>query len=874
MKQKLKKLRKRLIWFLIGLLCTCSWMVIKSSTSVAIIPDNYLPQIENNSPSNLEISQILPSNAQQLYQNGQYAQAAQVLETALSTYQSQGDILKQAITLSNLSLVYQKLGNWSQAETVINKSLNLLATQNDYQALEIIAKTLNRKGNLEFTQGKITQSLSTWEQAEDIYKSLGNTTGQIEFQINQAQALQSLGFYRHALNKINLVQEQLSQQPDSIIKATSWRFLGNVLRSSGNFDQSHKALQQSLTIAQQLQSPQQISAALLALGNTARVQQRQDEALDFYQQAAQISNSPIQVVQAQINQLSLLSSQPDTENTSTLIKQIEFHLQQLPPSRHSIYAQINFAKNLMEMGEEISQEQSRKTKQEIDYNSLVVNYLNQGRQHAHNLKDLRAESDAIGTLGYLYEKHQQWQFSQQLTQQALRISETINAPDLSYLWQWQLGRLLQQQGDEESAISAYETAINLLKSLRSDLVSANSDLQFDFREKVEPVYRELVSLLLDETVNKTSQAKLEQARKVIESLQLAQLDNFFRSACLDATPVAIEEVDQQAAVIYPIILPNRLEVIVRIPQQPLRHYAIPVTPEEVEDTAKNLRRTITNSRRQQFKPYVEQLYDWLIRPSQENLAPSNVQTLVFILDGVLRNVPVAALYDGQEYLAQKYSVAVTPGLELLESKPLERGRLNILTAGLSEARQGFNALPGVETELSQIQEQVNTQVLLNEEFVESSVQATMDASDFPVVHFATHGKFSSKAEDTFVLTWDGQINVNELSSLLRRGELGSDEPIELLVFSACETATGDSRAALGIAGVAVRAGARSTMATLWSVDDLATSELMVRFYKELSNPEVTKAEALRRAQLSILAEPKYREHPYFWAPFILVGNWL
>lgn len=863
MNNKLKSLKKGLIWFLTGLLCTLCCLVIKSSTSIAITPHHFLVNRDNNPSKHLEISYLPLTNAEQLYQAGKYAQAAQVLETALQTYQSQGDKLKQAITLSNLSLVYQQLGNWSKSETAINQSLNLLATQNSSSALEIFAQTLNRRGNLEYTQGNLAQALSTWQQTEDAYRNLDNTSGKINSVINQAQALQSLGFYRRALDKLNLAQAHLVQQPDSVTKATSWRFLGNVLRSSGDFEQSKTALQKSLAIAQQLQSPQQISAALLALGNTARIQQQEEEALNFYQQAAQLSTSPMQKVQAQINQLSLSRKQ---SNNGKLIEQIKLHLQKLPPSRQSIYAQINFAKTLMEMGKKNSQESAD--------NILIARYLNQGKQQAHDLGDLRAESDAIGTLGYLYEQNQQLSSAQQLTQQALSISATINAPDLSYLWQWQLGRLLQQQGDDDSAIAAYETAINLLKSLRSDLVSANNELQFSFREKVEPVYRELVSLLLKESGNKTSQQKLEQARKVIESLQLAELDNFFRSACLDATPVAIEEVDQQAAVIYPIILPDRLEVIVRIPQQPLRHYATKVTPEEVENTAKNLRRTITNSRRQQFKPYVEQLYDWLIRPAQEDLAQSNVQTLVFILDGVLRNVPIAALYDGQEYLAQKYGVAVTPGLELLESKPLERGKLKVLTAGLSQARQGFNALPGVETELSQIQTQVNTQVLLNEEFLESNVQGTMDAADFPIVHFATHGKFSSKAEDTFVLTWDGQINVNELNGLLRRGELGSDEPIELLVFSACETATGDSRAALGIAGVAVRAGARSTMATLWSVNDLATSQLMVRFYQELGDPQVTKAEALRRAQLSILNDPKYRQHPYFWAPFILVGNWL
>ncbi|NEQ27582.1 MAG: CHAT domain-containing protein, partial [Microcoleus sp. SIO2G3] len=155
-----------------------------------------------------------------------------------------------------------------------------------------------------------------------------------------------------------------------------------------------------------------------------------------------------------------------------------------------------------------------------------------------------------------------------------------------------------------------------------------------------------------------------------------------------------------------------------------------------------------------------------------------------------------------------------------------------------------------------------------------NIQNAINELAVPVVHLATHGQFSSKAEETFILTWDGPINVNELNNLLQTTTQHRTRPIELLVFSACETAKGDERAALGIAGMAMRAGARSTLATLWSVNDTVTTALMVRFYQELGNDTVTKAEALRRAQLSILQNFKYREKPYYWAPFVLVGNWL
>jgi CHAT domain-containing protein len=128
-------------------------------------------------------------------------------------------------------------------------------------------------------------------------------------------------------------------------------------------------------------------------------------------------------------------------------------------------------------------------------------------------------------------------------------------------------------------------------------------------------------------------------------------------------------------------------------------------------------------------------------------------------------------------------------------------------------------------------------------------------------------------EETFILTWDNRINVKELGAILQTREQDIDNPIELLVLSACQTAQGDRRAPLGIAGVAVRSGARSTLATLWSVDDKSAAEFMVEFYRQLAKSKVTKAEAIRLAQLKLLQQREY-SNPFYWAPFVLLGNWL
>jgi CHAT domain-containing protein len=212
-------------------------------------------------------------------------------------------------------------------------------------------------------------------------------------------------------------------------------------------------------------------------------------------------------------------------------------------------------------------------------------------------------------------------------------------------------------------------------------------------------------------------------------------------------------------------------------------------------------------------------------------------------------------------------------LQLFNPRRLSLEQSRILVGALTESRLGFSALPAVKKEVQDIAEIASTEVLLDGEFTRTQLTHKIQADAFPIVHLATHGQFSSQAEDTFLLTWNERINVKNLDHLLREQAQIVRSPIELLVLSACQTAVGDKRAALGLAGVAIRSGARSMVATLWSVQDESTADFMTQFYQVLNQPNVSKADALRQAQLSLLRSPQY-QHPFYWAAFVLVGNWL
>ncbi|NJP17870.1 MAG: CHAT domain-containing protein [Hydrococcus sp. CRU_1_1] len=871
------------------------------------------PAFSQTSRPNADIQLI--EEGKELYTNHQFEEAAAAWDKAAQTYKERGDDYSRAIALTYLSLAYQKLQRWSPAKDAIDTSLEI--AQN-YPILR--AQALNARGSLELALGQTETALNTWQLATQAYERAGDETGRIGSLINQAQALEELGLYRRTCKTLlqalefdpncdfsdttalQPILEAFKQQKNLQIKILGLRSLGNIFRSLGEFESSGKLLKESLTFPQPAEEK---SMTWLNLGKTERAKAgktqnmydrtkitderdkaiaQANRALDYYQEAANQSNSNSLKIQAYLQQLSLLielrqwlTQQQDNKNAADLSTQINAKIAQLrssqidrlPASRTSIYAKLSFARSLSQL---------ERDREAFQYTSTAV-------EQAKAIGDPRSQSYALGTLGNLYEKNKQWGEAQTLTEQALGIAQSIQAEDIAYQWQWQIGRIDRANGKTKDAIAAYNAAVATLDAVREDLIAIDSEVQFSFRENVELVYRELVELLLiDRNNTQPSQDNIKKATQIIDSLQLAELENFLSCNLAPLVEISDRQVDPNAALIYPIILRDRLEIILKLPQSTeFRLYSIAIAASQVEQTLDNLRRELEQPYPSpEGKALSEQVYNWLIQPAQTLLEQDKIKTLVFVLDGAFRNVPMAALYDGQQYLIQKgYAVAVIPGLQLLQSQPLKRLNLNTLAFGLSEIRgnfpphQGFSPLINVESELQEIRSLLPSRELLNQNFTSDALQDLIRSQNFSVIHVATHGQFSSDPQQTFILAWDKRIDVNDLSNILQSREQERTDAIELLVLSACKTADGDSRAALGLAGVAIQSGARSVVASLWDINDRSTALLMSSFYQELAKNNVllSKAEALRQAQLKLLNTPGY-ELPRFWASYVLVGNWL
>jgi len=856
-------------------------------------------------------AQILPAQlvqqAQELYQAGKFSQSINRLKRAEIVYQNQKKYLQQVQVLSLTSLSQQHLGQWQAAQKNLENGFDLLESVSDSRAkAQVLAQIWNVSGHYQYGKGNSRKALEDWQQGEKLYRQLNDTLGINGSLLDQAQALEKMGFYRRSCNYVlealnhpdydceNLTPPQLNDVVKSeSSEALSWQIAGlsslsNSLLLMGKLSYAQIVLEAVESIQVRVPSPTQ-GKILLSLGNVHKAIALRDKergnqpgftgntskAISYYQEIVDYSSSA-QVdtykLSAQLNHLSLLILTKKWSEAQKLVDQI--NLTENNPNQVDLLVQIKLARNL-----DLLKEKDVTLK--YSWQDIAELY-SQVAQQAQNQNNQRIKSYALGYLGKLHWQHHLDldQTPTQLLEEALNLAQASRSPEISYRWQWWLGKIYHEQKQRAKAISFYDAALKSLGNLRNDIAALTKEVQFGFKEQIEPVYREFADLLLETEFSSNNEIK--KALNVIESLQVAELDNYFQDACTTFEPKNIAQIDQDAAVIYTIVLPDRLEVILAMEkgqsasEEEFHRNTIPVSQQQLAETIKQLQEYLTEpDQTLNIKTLSAQIYDWLIKPLESDLDLKKPQTLVFVLDNILQNIPMSTLYDGQKYLIENYAIALTPGLRLI-NPAVSAKEPTFLAGGVSKAlqvsQQNFSALNNVEEELN-IFAELDNQILLNTDFTSKNLSKQLDLTGASSIHIATHGQFSSNPEQTFLLLWQQLLSIREFGDLLFRREQVISNPLELLVLSACDTATGDSRAALGLAGIAVRSGAATTVATLWHVNDESTTKLMRNFYQELAKNK-TKAEALRQAQLQLWqTQDKDWQVPAFWSPYVIIGNW-
>jgi CHAT domain-containing protein len=848
-------------------------------------------------------SQLVRQGVEQ-YESGDYRSAIESWQQALTTYQNTNNLADTAIVLENLARAYQQIG-------------------------------------------QIHQAIGYWEQVIASDRQLGDLQRVGRMLTEQAQAYSLIGQQRQAIALLCGTSEpesachpgsalQIARElNDSQGEAAALGSLGEAYRLAGNYDQAI----QSLEKAKKIGHPAYQVSVFNSLGNAyfsraqlwnrransalvrgatekadefqAKATENSQQALAHYQNSlelAQTQNDRLGQMRVLLNLIRLDSQFPESRLADGAVERALALLKDLPNSPTKVYAAIDLA-NLSVPAVEFTSPLTQCPPTRRLPNSEAEGLLRQAVNIAQNLQDSRAESFSLGALGHFYECRQDYEPALELTQKALWASDqNLVAEDSLYLWEWQAGRIFQERGRASEAfgeavpkaLAAYERAYTILEKIRSDILIANRDVQFDFRDIIEPLYRQLAQLKLELASRspidfEKQERELTGALRTIDSLKLAELQNYFGDDCvLTATDeqsererveqnpdrkiiAQLQKIGKDAAVFIPIVLKDRTAIVVSLPNGEQRLKWIEVKKEtlkqEIEDFRLKLQEFYDPT--QAFLTPAQNLYHRLISPFASDLESAQIETLVFIQDSFFRSVPMAALHDGQEFLVQKYAIATTPSLTLTAPQVPNRKGLRALAVGLTQRAtvdgETYPALLNVSNEIAQVRATFpDSKQLLNDQFTRESLQQELEQAVYPIIHLATHGQFGTISEDTFLVTGKNKkLTLTDLETDIRRFSR-SAEPLELLALTACQTAVGDDRTTLGLAGITVQAGVRSALASLWFISDVYTEELVTQFYGDLKLG-MNKAKALQEAQKTMIEKGS---HPARWAPFILIGNWL
>jgi len=739
------------------------------------------------------------------------------------------------------------------------------------------ADQLMKDGSQAYQHGDFEQAVERWTQAAASYERSAARSEQIDALIRLSEAYQSLGSYRTAAIRLDQAKALVADSDDSLLPIRIlWR-RGSLYQAAGQHAEAERSLQESLRRAKTLTQAALTAAILNDLGNLAASQGKFADALAAYResfQTAQAASVTLLAATSLVNAARVSLPLKQYRESKQRLDQAAGILRGLEPSHEQIGAFIT-------VGLTYAKLRASLVEMNTDLTLAAFQALHDAARAADQLGDRRASSFAWGYLGKLYEDEHRYAEALDVTQHAILMSRQAAAPEALYRWQWQAGRLLKGLGRPKEAIDAYRQAIVAVQSIRQEVSAAVAEDQPDasFRETVGAVYFELADLLLRGSERDADpqhqEAVLREARDTVELFKVAELQDYFQDDCVQAArshATGLELVSKTAAVIYPIMLQDRLEILVSLPSGMVRK-TVPVGVEALTEEIRAFRNFLEKRSTREYLSHAKKLYEWLIEPIEPLWADAGIDTLVIVPDGALRTIPLAALHDGTQFLIKKYAVATTPGVTLTDPRPLDRKGIKLLSVGITEAVQDFPALPHVSREVETIQRLYGGTILLNKQFMMSRVEEELKAHPYSVMHIASHGQFQSDSNETFLLAYDGKMTMDRLEEyvgMLRFRE----EPLALITLSACETAAGDDRAALGLAGVAIKAGARSALASLWFLDDQASSQLVTEFYQQLHDDSVAStAMALQRAQIKFLEHPEYN-HPAYWAAFLLLNNWL
>jgi CHAT domain-containing protein/Tfp pilus assembly protein PilF len=830
---------------------------------------------------------------------GNNIRALELFQQSLLIRREVKDRAGEAVTLTNLGGLYERLGRYSQAIEVLEQALVI---QRERRNRDDEADTLNGLASVYTMLSQYPRSLELLSQALTINRTTGNRKQEGETLLGMADVYYVLGQYDRAIVTYQQALNIFQAIQNRNLEAISLNSMATIYAVQNQYAQARERYEQAIAIRRAIGDRRGEATTLNRMGELLIRQRQYDQALQTLRQALQINQALGNRLDQSytLNAIGLAYSRlRQYEQALKVYQQGLIIIQKTGNERDRSTALSNIAR-LMEV-----QNQPELAiifyKQSVDITETI-------RQNLRGLSREQQES-FTETVAERYRKLADLLLQQNRVLEAQRVLDLLKVQELEDYLQnvrgnAQTGTGIDYWQPEQQVVALYRRAIAEGEELARLEAKSAAALTPEEQQR----YRELLanqSALLasfDDFVNapviKAAIAQLRQTTSG-QNIELTNLNALRRN---------LRELGQDAVLLYPLVLPDRLELVLVSPNAPPIRRTVPVNAVTLNAAVVQLGQQLKDPR-SDVRSTAQRLYEWLIKPLEADLRAANARTIIFAPDGALRYVPLAALHDGQRWLAQRFAITHITAASLTNFSARPQNQLRVLAAACEQCAFTFSVgdrtfnfrnLPFAETEVRNLSAGIpGSETLINQAFSPANLQPLMRR--YPVLHLATHAAFvQGRSDESFIVFGDGTRVT--LRDIRRQWSL---EQTDLVVLSACETALGESQLGSGIEILGFgyqmqEAGARAAIASLWQVSDGGTQMLMDAFYAAL-NRGMTKAEALRQAQVALItgdltgvggirggatisvvstrtglpvAVSDRLNHPYYWAPFILIGNGL
>ena len=805
-----------------------------------------------------EADRLLEQGNQQ-FQISQFENAFQSWQQALTIYQEIKDRLGEGQSLGNVGLAYYFLGRYDKA---IEFYLQSLAIAREIKDRLVEGQSLGNLGLVYYSIGKYEKAIEFHLQRLAIAQEIKNPYGEGQSLGNLGLAYYSLGKYEKAI-EFHLQSLAIAREiKDRNNEGASLGNLGIAYYSLGKYEKAIEFHRQDLAIARENKNRLGEGQSLGNLGLAYYSLGIYDKAIDFYLQRLAIAreiNDPNGEGQS-LGNLGIAY-----RSLGKYDKAIEFYLQSLAISQ--------------------------------------------------KIKDRLGEGQSLGNLGNVYRSLGKYDKAIESHQQHLAIAKEIKDRDGEGISLNNLGLTFKTLKQPELAILFYKQSINVREAIRKDITKLDKDLQKSYLETISSSYKILADLLIQ-------QDRVIESLQVLDLLKVQELEDYLKNikgsarsaqgvrllepekaisekllavsfenspeinnqlanqiqqlpkSEINKVPDYLNQIPNGTVLLYPFILDDRLEIILFSSNNlPIRR-TTKISQEQLSILINDFRSGLLDTGSDDYKEPAAQLYKLLIKPIEAELIQFNAKTILYAPDGQLRYIPIAALYDGKQWLTEKYQVSNLIAYTLSNFSPQPKNTPNILTGAFGgkagEQKFGQIALPATVKEVQAIANSFqNSVTLIEEQFTRQAIESRF--KNHNILHLATHAQFNTGTPDnSFIIFGNGdKIRLNEITDW-------QIPNIDLIILSACQTVVGklgDGVEILGFGYQVQKAGAKQAIASFWAVDDAGTQSLMAAFYREFQKGDVTSAEALRRAQVSLIKSSNFN-HPYYWSAFFAIGNGL